>query len=60
MGDREFLDDGLPNRSGNVMGLYFLLTSGNTVNSLKGGIPKIWEETLLFLLVNSFFTYRWH
>jgi hypothetical protein len=27
------------------------LTGGNMVNSSKGGIPKIWGETLLLLLL---------
>jgi hypothetical protein len=30
---------------------YISLTGGNVVISLKGGIPKIWEETLLLLLL---------
>jgi hypothetical protein len=30
---------------------FILLTGGNTVISSKGGIPKIWGETLLLLLL---------
>jgi hypothetical protein len=30
---------------------FILLTGGNMVNNLKGGITKIWEEMLLLLLL---------
>jgi hypothetical protein len=30
---------------------FILVTGGNLVNNLKGGIPKIWRETLLLLLL---------
>jgi hypothetical protein len=37
---------------------FILLTGGNVVISQKCGIPKIWEETLLLLLLGIDFVLR--